>query len=176
MPPTLAFIRSVDNTYAMDRTKLLMILSVFVVLLVVFMLFRALIGGNESDETTLQNALRAQTTIVELSQTAVDKSNSPSLQAQAARIMSTAASDLYQLSDYYQVEIGRLSVESDFEALSELEAANENLDQAYIELVREQLEISYAHLTSLKSPNDNLRTTIEMALENHQTHLDQLKP
>lgn len=157
----------------MDRSKLLVVGGIAVVLIVVFMLVRMLTGG-ETVQPQFRDAMVLQFTVMELSDIATKEANSPELRNRASIISSTTASDFQNLKEYYTQSFGSLpGSNSEQDSIDKLDDTSEGFDELYRELTLGYLRNSRDLLLQLRGQGSaEFEETVNTAIHNHQTHID----
>lgn len=157
----------------LDRSKLLVIGGVGVVLIIVFIVSRAL-TKTETVQPQFRDTLVAQFTIVQLSDLAVEKANNPELRNRASIISSTVNSDFHTLRPFYLNAFGELPGQNpEQESINELEATNEGFDELYREMTLGYLRLSRGDLEQLRGQgSEEFEEAVNSALRNHQSHID----
>lgn len=160
----------------LDRSKVLAIIGIGIVLIIVFSFVRTLFR-TETIQPEFYDALLAQQTTVELSAIAAQRASDTELRHRASIIASTVSSDFSTLLPYYEESFGKFPRRSsEKEDIEELEEAHERLDQLYREMVLDYLRISQDRLRQLQNRggSDEFEAAVTSALHNHQTHIDAL--
>lgn len=157
----------------MDKSKLLVIGGIAVVLIVVFMLVRMLTRG-ETVQPQFRDAMVFQFTVMKLSDIAAKEANSPELRNRASIISSTTASDFQDLKEYYIQSFGSLpGSNSEQDSIDKLEDTNEGFDELYLELTLDYLRNSRDLLQQLRGQgSQEFEETVNTAIRNHQAHID----
>lgn len=161
----------------MDRSKLIVIFGIVIILVFSFWLLMKIIGGDDAREAAFREGLAAQSTIIEVSRIARDESGDSETQELAASIISTTSSDLSNLSEHYSSQYGS-PPEAYSEPVEKLENTREGVGQTYRDTVSDYLEFSIERLKFIRHNGNgsDLSVAIETAISNHESHLKKINP
>lgn len=159
----------------MDKSKILVIGLIVAVLLIVFLIIRSIFS--DDTQPLFGEMLQAQSTLIELSDMAVDNGSSSATRINAASILSTTTTDYRQLQQVHQDRYGFSVNAVDSTAIEELEEARENFDEIYNQLASDYLEISIERLDFFANEIDDPDTlqAIKSTQSNQQTQLERIQ-
>lgn len=159
----------------MDRSKLIVIFGIVIILVFSFWLLAKIIGGDDARETAFRESLAAQNAVIEVSRITVNNSGDSDTQELASSVISTTSSDYSSLyehySSQYETQPGIYS-----EPVEKMENTREDIDQTYRETVSDYLEFSLERLKLIRHNGNgsDLSVAIETAINNHESHLNKI--
>lgn len=148
-----------------------------VLVLVLFAGGSLLSGGEDPAQVAFAEALAAQSTAIELSDLAAERSADPDLRNRASIITATIGSDVVVLTPLYQQSFGELTSGTDEAAVTELDQAGEGFEQLYRQSVLEALQTSAQRLEYLKGQikSQEFQAAVNQSLQNHTAHIAALE-
>lgn len=161
----------------MERSKLIVIFGVTLIIGISFWLLAIIIGGDDARHTAFRDALIAQNTVVEISDIAKDKAGDSAAKELAASISSTTTSDVSRLSGHYVSSYDDLPDSGDNEAIESLENSQSGISALYAETALDYLEISLDRLKQIRHSGNgsDMSRDIETAIDNQRFHVNRLE-